>query len=83
MIIVRLVGHSKDLWPRALHVKHLMSLVLSVASEGVVDDEALCLELLVVVVRRLKDVVGCLELDLSPVLGVDRVVEGVVEVVEA
>ena len=60
-----------------------MSLVLSVASEGVVDDEALCLELLVVVGGRLEDVVGCLELDLSPVHGVARVVEGVVEVVEA
>ena len=60
-----------------------MSLVLSVASVGVVDDEALGLELLVVVGRRLEDVVDCLELDLSSVLGVARVMEGVVEVVEA
>ena len=59
-----------------------MSLVL-LASVGGVDDEGFCLELLVVVGRRLEDVEGCLELDLSPVLGVARVVEGVVVVVEA
>ena len=60
-----------------------MSLVLSVASVGVVDDEALGLELLVVGGRRLKDVVCCFELDLSLVLGVARVMEGVFVVVEA
>jgi hypothetical protein len=59
-IMVRRVGHSKDLWPRPLQVKHLMSLVLSVASVGVVDDEALGLELLVEVGRRSKDVGGFL-----------------------
>ena len=66
---MRRVGHSKDLWPRPLQVKHLMSLVL-LASVGGVKDEGFCLELLVVVGRRLEDVVCCLELDLSPEVGV-------------
>ena len=61
----------------ALDVTYLVGI------RGGVDDEDFCLELLVVVGRQLEDVVGCLELDLSLVLGVARVVEGVVEVVEA
>ena len=59
-----------------------MSFVLVASVEGV-EDEGFCLELLVVGGRRLKDVKGCLERDLSPVLGVVQVVEGVVEGVEA
>ena len=47
MIIVRRVGHSKDLWPHPLQVKHLMLLVLAL-SVGVVEDEALGLVVLVV-----------------------------------
>ena len=46
--MVRLFVHSKDLWPRPPHVKHLMELVLMVTSSGVVDDESLDLKLLVV-----------------------------------
>ena len=80
---MRRVGYSKDLCPRPLQVKHLMSLVL-LASVGGVDEEGFCLELLVVVVgRRLEDVEGYLELDLLPVLGVARVVVGGVVVIEA
>jgi hypothetical protein len=60
-----------------------MSLVLAVASVRVVDDEALGLELLVVGGGRLEDVEVCLELDLSLVLVVGRVVEGGIVVVEA
>ena len=48
MIMVRLFVHSKDLWPRPPHVKHLMELVLMVSSVGVDDDEAFGLKLLVV-----------------------------------
>ena len=44
--MVRLFVHSKDLWPRPPHVKHLMELVLMVSSYGLVDDEALDLKLL-------------------------------------
>ena len=58
-----------------------MSLVLAVASVGVVDDEALVL--VVLEVGRLEDVKDCLELDLSPVLGVARVSVGGVVVIEA
>ena len=47
-IMVRLLVHSKDLWPRPPHVKHLKELVLTVSSVGVDDDEALGLKLLVV-----------------------------------
>ena len=47
-IMVRLFVHSKDLWPRPPHVKHMMELVLMVSSVGVEDDEALGLKLLVV-----------------------------------
>ena len=47
-IMVRLLVHSKDLWPRPPHVKHLKELVLMVSSVGVDDDEALGLKLLVV-----------------------------------
>ena len=47
-IMVRLFVHSKDLWPRTPHVKHLKELVLMVSSVGVDDDEALGLKLLVV-----------------------------------
>ena len=47
-IMVRLLVHSKDLWPRPPHVKHLKELVLTVSLVGVVDDEALDLKLLVV-----------------------------------
>ena len=46
--MVRLFVHSKDLWPRPPHVKHLMELVLMVSSVGVDDDEAFGLKLLVV-----------------------------------
>ena len=46
--MARLLVHSKDLWPRPLHVKHLKELVLMVSSVGVDDDEALGLKLLVV-----------------------------------
>ena len=66
-IMVRRVGHSNDLWPRPLQVKHLTSLVFA-ESVGGVDDEVLGLDVLEV--GRLEDVIGCLELDLSPVLGV-------------
>ena len=45
-IMVRLLVHSNDLWPRPPHVKHLKELVLTVSS--VDDDEALGLKLLVV-----------------------------------
>ena len=45
--MVRLFVHSKDLWPRLPHVKHLKELVLMVSSVGV-DEEALGLKLLVV-----------------------------------
>ena len=44
---MRLFVHSKDLWPRPPHVKHLMELVFMVSSVGVDDDEAF-LEFLVV-----------------------------------
>ena len=44
---MRLFVHSKDLWPRPPHVKHLKELVLTVSSVGVDDDEALGLKLLV------------------------------------
>ena len=47
-IMVRLLVHSKDLWPRPPHVKHLKELVFMVSSVGVDDDEALGLTLLVV-----------------------------------
>ena len=47
-IMVRLLVHSKDLWPWPPHVKHLKELVLMVSSVGVDDDEALGLKLLVV-----------------------------------
>ena len=50
---MRLFVHSKDLWPRPPHVKHLMELVLMVSSVGV-DDEARGLKLLVVGGRRLE-----------------------------
>ena len=80
VIMVHLVGHSKDLWPQPLQVKHLMSLVL-VASVGGVDDEVLGLDVLEE--GRLEEVKGCLELDLSPALGVARVIVGGVVVIEA
>ena len=44
---MRLLVHSKDLWSRPPHVKHLMELVLTVSSVGV-DDEARDLKDLVV-----------------------------------
>ena len=44
---MRLLVHSKDLWSRPPHVKHLMELVLTVSSVGV-DDEAHRLKFLVV-----------------------------------
>ena len=47
-IMICRVGHWYVLWPRPWQVKHLMELVLSVSSFGVVDDEALSLKLLVV-----------------------------------
>ena len=47
-IMVRLLVHSKDLWPRPPHVKHLKELVLMVSSVGVYDDEALGLKFVVV-----------------------------------
>jgi hypothetical protein len=75
--MVRLLVHSKDLWPRPPHVKHLMELVLMVSSVGVVDDEALGLKLLVVG-GRLEVVEVFFELDLSPLL----VGVGVVEACE-
>jgi hypothetical protein len=78
---VHRVGHSNDLWPQPLQVKHCIALVLVVASVGVVDDEAL--GLVVLGVGRLEDVIGCLELDLSLVLGVARVIVGGVVVIEA
>ena len=43
---MRLLVHSKDLWPRPPQVKHLIELVLTVSSVGV-DDEAHGLKLLV------------------------------------
>ena len=46
--MVRLFVHSKDLWPRPPHVKHLKELVLMVSSVGVEDDEARGFKLLVV-----------------------------------
>ena len=46
--MVRLLVHSKDLWPWLPHVNHLMELVLMVSFGGVLDDEALGLKLLVV-----------------------------------
>ena len=46
-IMVRLLVHSKDLWPRPPHVKHLMELVLMVSSVGVDDYEAVLLLLVV------------------------------------
>ena len=58
-----------------------MSLVLAVSSGVGVDDEGLSLDVLGV--RRLEDVIGCLELDLSLVLGVARVIVGGVVVVKA
>ena len=45
--MVRLMVHSKDLWPRPPQVKHLKELVLTVSSVGVDDDEALGLKLFV------------------------------------
>jgi hypothetical protein len=57
-----------------------MSLVLVASGGGVV---AGVLGLDVLGVGRLEDVKGCLELDLSPVLGVARVIGRVVIVVEA
>ena len=45
--MVRLLVHSKDLWPRPPQVKHLKELVLTVSSVGVDHDEALGLKLLV------------------------------------
>ena len=71
--MVHLFVHSKDLWPRPPHVKHLKELVLMVSSVGVDDDEAFGLKLLVVG-GRLELVEAFLELDLSPLL-----VVGVVE----
>ena len=44
---MRLLVHSKDLWPRPPHVKHLKELVLMVSSVGVDDDEAFLLLLVV------------------------------------
>jgi hypothetical protein len=58
-------------------VKHLIELVLTVSSVGVVDDEALGLKLLVVG-GRLEVVEVFFELDLSPLL----VGVGVVEACE-
>ena len=46
--MVRLLVHSKDLWPRPPHVKHLKELVLMVSSVEVDDEEAFGLKLLVV-----------------------------------
>ena len=77
---MRLFVHSKDLWPRPPHVKHLMELVLMVSSVGVDDDEALGLKLLVVGVWLGVDE-AFLELDLSTLL-VEGLVDGV-GVVEA
>ena len=45
---MRLLVHSKDLWPRPPHEKHFKELVLMVSSVGVDDDEALGLKLLIV-----------------------------------
>ena len=47
-----LLVHSKNLWPGPPHVKHLKELVLMVSSDGVADDEALGLKLLVVACSR-------------------------------
>ena len=47
-IMVSLLVHSKDLWPRPPHVKHLKELVFMISLVGVDDDEALGLKLLVV-----------------------------------
>ena len=76
---MRLLVHSKDLWPRPPHVKHLKELVLTVSSVGVDDDEALGLKLLVG--GWLVDDEAFLEVDLS-MLVVEGFVVGV-GVVEA
>ena len=60
---MRLLVHSKDLWPRPAQVKHLKELVLTVTSVGVDDDEALGLKLLIVGWLVVDE--AFLELDLS------------------
>ena len=52
-IMVHLLVHSKDLWPRPPQVKHLMDLVLTVSLFGV-DDEVRDLKFLVVEGGRLE-----------------------------
>ena len=78
---MHLFVHSKDLWPRPPHVKHLKELVLMVSSVGV-DDEAHGLKLLVVG-GRLELVKVFLQLDLSPLLVDGLNVVELVGVVEA
>ena len=40
-IMVRLLVHSNDLWPRPPHVKHLNELVLTVSFGGAEDEGVL------------------------------------------
>ena len=76
---MRLLVHTKDLWPRPPHVKHLKELVLMVSSVGVDDDEALGLKLLVLGLLVVGE--AFLEVNLS-MLEVEGLVVGV-GVVEA
>ena len=70
MIIVLFVGHSNDLWPRPLHVKHCIALVLFLGSFGEEDlDVSLGLKLVEVDEGRLEEVASSLELDGPPLVG--------------
>ena len=69
MIMVLLVGHSYVLWPRPLHVKHCIELVLLLGSLG--DKEFVGVE-----EGRLEEVAGGLEFDVPPLVCCARV-EGV------
>ena len=66
MIMVLLVGHSNVLWPRPLHVKHWIELVLLLGSLG-------GKEFVGVENGRLEEVVGGLEFDVPPLVGGARV----------
>lgn len=69
---MRLLGHSNDLWPQPLHVKHSILLVLLVES---LEGFALCVVLVLeeLVGGRLGVVTESLELVVAPLVGVAQV----------
>ena len=74
MIMVLLVGHSNVLWPRPLHVKHWIELVLLLGSLGGKEvDVSRGFKFVGVEDGRLEEVAGGLEFEVPPLVEGARV----------